>query len=120
MDDEVIVRDTLAASLGEIGYDVIAAAGGAEALAVLQAPGNVDMLVTDLSMPGIGGLAVIQEAQRLRPDLPAILLTGYIGHSAQQVIGGTSDRSFILVRKPVTGPQLSDRIEALLAAQAAG
>jgi signal transduction histidine kinase len=116
VDDEAMVRDTLAASLEEAGYAVTAAADGAEALALLQAPEDLDVLVTDLSMPGISGLMVIEEAQRLRPELPAILLTGYIGHSAQQAIGGTSDRSFILVRKPVTGQQLSDRIEALLAA----
>jgi CheY-like chemotaxis protein len=116
VDDEDMVRDTLVASLEEAGYAVVAAAGGTEALALLEAPGDVDVLVTDLSMPGMGGLAVIQEAQCLRPGLPAILLTGYIGHSAQQAIGGTGDKSFILVRKPITGPQLSDRIEALLAA----
>jgi len=103
VDDEDMVRDTLVASLEEAGYAVVAAAGGTEALALLEAPGDVDVLVTDLSMPGMGGLAVIQEAQRLRPGLPAILLTGYIGHSAQQAIGGTGDRSFILVRKPITG-----------------
>jgi CheY-like chemotaxis protein len=116
VDDEAMVRDTLAASLEDAGYSVIAVAGGAEALALLQTPEDLDILVTDLSMPGMGGLTVIEEAQRLRPGLPAILLTGYIGHSAHMAIGGTPDKSFILVRKPITGPQLSDRIEALLAA----
>jgi hypothetical protein len=47
--------------------------------------------------------------------LPAILLTGYAGHSAHLAVGGMLDKSFILVRKPIAAAQLTDRIEALLA-----
>ncbi len=115
VDDEVMVRDTLAAALEDAGYAVAVADSGEEALALLRTEKHVDVLVTDLSMPGMDGLMVIQEAHRRRPGLPAILLTGYAGHSAQLVVGGMLDRSFTLVRKPIGAAQLSDRIEALLA-----
>jgi CheY-like chemotaxis protein len=110
-----MVKDTLAASLEDDGYVVSVADGGSEALALLQTAAHVDVLVSDLSMPGMSGLTVIQEAQRSRPGLPCILLTGYVGHGAQLAIGGTLDRSLTLVRKPATAAQLADRIEALLA-----
>ena len=115
VDDEIMVRDTLAAALEDAGYAVAVADSGTEALALLRTGEPVDVLVSDLSMPGIDGLMLIQEAQHSRPGLPAILLTGYAGHSAQLAIGGMLHRSFTLVRKPIGAAQLADRIEALLA-----
>jgi CheY-like chemotaxis protein len=76
---------------------------------------TVDVLVTDLSMPGIDGLELIRQAQNYRHGLPAVLLTGYAGHGAQLAIGGSVSGTFALLRKPVTVAQLADRIEALLA-----
>ena len=115
VDDEAMVRETLAASLEAAGYDVLVAADGAQALDLLRSATAVDVLVTDLSMPGIDGLAVIRQAQRARPGLPAVLLTGYAGHGAQLAVGGSVSGTFSLVRKPATAAQLADRIEALLA-----
>lgn len=115
VDDEAVVRNTLAESLEAAGYTVTPAADGAEGLKLLELAMAVDVLVTDLSMPGIDGLAVIRQAQRQRPGLPAVLLTGYAGHGAQLAVGETVSGAFVLVRKPVTAAQLADRIEALLA-----
>ena len=69
VDDEDLVREMLVASLEEAGFVVLAAGNGAEALALLEAGEPVDALVSDLSMPGMGGLALIREAQlrRARP-----------------------------------------------------
>jgi CheY-like chemotaxis protein len=64
------------------------------------------------------GLALIRTARSRRPDLPAILLTGYAGHGAQLAVGGSLNGSFTLMRKPVSEAQLVDRIEALLAVSA--
>jgi CheY-like chemotaxis protein len=115
VDDEATVRETLAEALEDTGYAVLLAAGGAEAIDILKSDAAIDVLVTDLSMPGIDGLAVIRKARTYRPDLPAILLTGYAGHGAQLAVGGSLHGAFTLVRKPVTAAQLADRIEALLA-----
>jgi CheY-like chemotaxis protein len=115
VDDEAMVRETLATSLEDAGYTVLTVADGAEALDLLRSPVLVDILVTDLSMPGIDGLAVIRQAQRERSGLPAVLLTGYAGYGAQLAVGESVSGAFSLVRKPVTAAQLADRIEALLA-----
>ena len=120
VDDEAMVRETLGASLQDLGYVVRLAADGAEALEILGSKISVDVLVTDLSMPGIDGLAVIRRARSLRPDLPAVLLTGYAGHGAQLAVGDSLEGGFVLVRKPATAAQLADRIEALLAISLAG
>lgn len=116
VDDEAMVRGTLAASMEDAGYAVVVSGSGAEALAMLRTSLPVDVLVSDLSMPGMDGIAVIKEARALRPGLPAVLLTGYAGQGAQLAVGAELERSFMLVRKPVTAKQLSDRIETLLAA----
>jgi CheY-like chemotaxis protein len=115
VDDEAAVRETLATALEDAGYGVLAAADGTQALEILASDATVDVLITDLSMPGVDGLTVIRNARRHRPGLPAMLLTGYAGHGAQLAVGGLLNGAFTLVRKPVTATQLADRIEALLA-----
>jgi signal transduction histidine kinase len=120
VDDEAIVRETMAASLEEAGYGVLLAADGVEALDILGSEATVDVLVTNLSMPGIDGLALIRKARRHRPELPAVLLTGYTGHGAQLAVGDSLNGPFALVRKPATAAQLVDRIEVLLAVTLSG
>jgi len=116
VDDEPMVRATLADALQDFGYTVLVAVDGTEALDMLMSRGaEIDVLVTDLSMPGIDGLELIRRAQSHRPGLPAVLLTGYAGHGAQLAIGHSVRGAFSLLRKPVTTAQLADRIETLLA-----
>jgi PAS domain S-box-containing protein len=115
VDDEDLVREVLAEHLEDAGYRVLAASNGSEALALLAAGKAVDVLVTDLAMPGMDGLAVIRAAQERRPGLPAVLLTGYAGDGAALAVGGAVTGRFSLLRKPVSGDHLVDRVRALLA-----
>jgi CheY-like chemotaxis protein len=117
VDDEKHVRDVLATQLEEAGYDVLVAPDGGRALSLIAAGEVVDVLVTDLSMPGMNGLAVIRGAQQHRPGLPAILLTGYAGDSAAMAAAGSLGGSFLLLRKPIPMQDLVDRIKTLLAAE---
>jgi PAS domain S-box-containing protein len=111
VDDDELVRETVLAQLEGGGYHVQTASSGPEALALLDAGVAVDVLVTDLAMPGMNGLATIREVHRRRPGLAAVLLTGYAGDSA--MLGG-DDGSFLLLRKPVHGATLINRIEAAI------
>jgi CheY-like chemotaxis protein len=115
VDDEAMVRDVLAGQLEDAGFDVLLAEDGAGALGLIAAGDAVDILVTDLSMPGMNGLAVIREAQQRRPGLPAILLTGYAGDGAALAAGASLSGAFLLLRKPIPMQDLIDRIHALLA-----
>ncbi len=120
VDDEDPVRDVLAEGLEDRGYHVLQAGSGPAALALIDAGEAVDLLVSDLSMPGMDGVALIGEAQRRRPRLPAILLTGYAGDAATLPADGAPRGAFSLLRKPVGAPQLADRAAALLKAAGPG
>ena len=119
VDDESLVRETIAAFLESENYAVSVAASGAQALARLQAGETVDALVTDLSMPGMDGLALIRAVHDRLPGLPAILLTGYADDGVALAVDGAVTGSFSLLRKPVSALHLVDRIRALLATPAA-
>ncbi len=114
VDDEALVRELTAEGLESAGFSVIPADGGPAALALLDAGEEVDVLVSDLSMPGMDGITVIREAQRRRPGLRAILLTGFAGNAAELAIGGAVSGTFSLLRKPVTAEQLGERVAILL------
>jgi CheY-like chemotaxis protein len=116
VDDDDPLREVLAENLDDRGYDVMAAASGPEALALLAADRAVDALITDLSMPGMDGIALIRAAQQRRPGLPAVLLTGYAGDETALLLGSAISGAYCLARKPITTNDLVDRIEALLAA----
>jgi len=117
VDDDPIVRDVLRLSLEDGGYAVLAAESGLFALSLLDAGEAVDIIVSDLTMPGMDGLELIRGAQARRMNLPAVLLTGYAGDGAALAVGGAISGAFSLLRKPVSGAQLVDRISALLAAR---
>jgi PAS domain S-box-containing protein len=115
VDDEDLVRKAIAENLQDVGYEVHTAANGSEAVAILAGRTAVDVLVTDLSMPGLDGLAVIRAVREFRPGLPALLLTGYAGDAADLSMAGVGGGAFALLRKPVSDLQLVDRVRMLLA-----
>jgi PAS domain S-box-containing protein len=121
VDDDPLVCETLVAQLEAHGHSVLSAHGGEDALSLLATNAPIDILVTDLAMPGMNGLTLIQKAQQVRARLPAILLTGYAEDAAALAVGGAVTGSYSLIRKPVSGAQLADRVAAMLepAAEAA-
>lgn len=76
VDDEVTIRDLLSKTLALAEYDVDLAPDGRAALDRLRVI-PYDLLITDLKMPGVDGLAVIREARRLKADIPVIIITGF-------------------------------------------
>ena len=76
VDDEASIRDLLSKTLALAEYDVDLAPDGRTALERLRVI-PYDLLITDLKMPGVDGLAVIREARRLKTDLPVLIITGY-------------------------------------------
>jgi len=76
VDDEATIRDLLSKTLALAEYDVDLAPDGRSALERLRII-PYDLLITDLKMPGVDGLAVIREARRLKADIPVIIITGF-------------------------------------------
>jgi signal transduction histidine kinase/CheY-like chemotaxis protein len=116
VDDEPVVREVLTAELREAGYDVTESGDGEAALDLLEGGADFDILVTDLALPGMDGVALIRAAQGHQPGLRVILITGYAGDAAALAVGATVSGAFALLRKPVTAAQLTDRVAASLAA----
>ena len=81
VDDEASIRDLLAKTLALADYDVDVAPDGRSALERMRLY-PYDLLIADLKMPGMDGLAVIREAKRYKADLPVIIITGYSTESS--------------------------------------
>jgi CheY-like chemotaxis protein len=116
VDDDDIVRDVTAEVMEATGFVVLQAQSAAAAISLLDANENVDILVSDLSMPDMDGVRLIHEAQRRRPGLPAILLTGFATLAAELAVDGPAGGEFSLLRKPIQGKHLAQRATALLEA----
>ena len=114
VDDDAMVRDVVEAEMQDAGLIVSACASGREALERLDRGEAVDVLVTDLSMPVMDGLTLIREVKRRRPNLPAILLTGFSTNVADIGRDGEFDGPFLLLRKPISGKVIVERVASLL------
>ncbi|MGG5823521.1 response regulator [Falsiroseomonas sp. HW251] len=116
VDDEALVRAITTEGLEAAGCVVDSVGTGAEAIELLDSGEPVDLLITDLSMPGMDGIALIREAQRRRPGLRAILLTGFATDAAELAIGGAIHGTFSLLRKPIEPNVLAERAAVLISA----
>lgn len=113
VDDEPSVRMLLAETLGALGLAVIEAADGAEGLRVLESAARVDMLVSDVGLPGgLNGRQLADRARVLRPGLPVLLITGY---AEAAVLGeGMLETGMEVVTKPFSMAVLGRRVAAVL------
>src|SRR6476620_9847065 len=76
VDDQEMMRDSLAANLVREGHEVIAAGDGAAAVSRLQGQ-RFDLLITDLKMPRMTGIELLAEAKRVRPEMPVVMKTAH-------------------------------------------
>ena len=77
VDDQELIRDSLAATLARDGHEVVAAGDGPAALGRLGSGGRFDLLITDLKMPRMTGIELLQEARRLRPEMLVVMMTAH-------------------------------------------
>ncbi|HEV2602021.1 MAG TPA: PAS domain S-box protein [Microvirga sp.] len=77
VDDEELVRMSTADMLGDLGYEVVEAASGEEALRLVSKGEKFDLLVTDHLMPGINGTDLARAVRSARPGVPILLVSGY-------------------------------------------
>lgn len=78
VEDEALVREVTGIEFEEAGFRVLSAGDGAEALGLIGDDPGIDLLFTDISLPGgIDGWTIAARARDLRPDLPVIYATGY-------------------------------------------
>jgi DNA-binding NtrC family response regulator len=111
-EDEAVARRHLETLLAKEGCRVTAVADGTAALAELER-GAVDLVLTDLRMPGADGLAVLAAARRLHPQAPVILLTAY--GSIPSAVRATRQGAFDYLAKPFTPDELRVTVRNALA-----
>ncbi len=112
VEDDADVREVLKESLAASGWEVTQAADGAAACEVLEQDVPLDILVSDVVMPGaVSGVALVRAAARLRPELPVLLISGY--PSATLAAQGADESELNLLRKPFTHAEFLARMEAV-------
>jgi PAS domain S-box-containing protein len=113
VEDEETVRRFARLVLERHGFRIVEAATGREALSLAAAfDGPIDLLLTDVVMPGIGGPELATQLKTARPGLPVLYMSGY----AEGIVGeaGVLDSSVSLLAKPFTTADLLSRVEGML------
>jgi CheY-like chemotaxis protein len=111
VEDEPDLLETAEALLHDLGYAVIRATDGPSALREIESGRVIDVLVTDLMMPGgVDGAALARAARTVRPDLPVVIASGYLEASAAH----TAVPHAPVVRKPYSIEELSAALRVAL------
>ena len=112
VDDEAIVRESIAHMLGRAGFSVVEAANADEALNRLDSAGPFALMITDLAMPGRSGRELAALAQNRHPDLPVVFMSGYFNEMAAPG-AAKSDDTFL--SKPFSHEQLLHAVRSNVA-----
>jgi len=110
-DDDVALRRVIQFKLKQKDYDVTAVASGKEALAKIKT-GNYDLLLTDMKMPGMSGIELLDSVKSIVPDLEVILITAYAEIS--QAVEAVKLGAFDYITKPFDDDQLFASVEKAL------
>jgi PAS domain S-box-containing protein len=112
-EDEAVVREMVTAALERLGYRVVVASTGEEAVRLIDRLGDeIDLLLSDVVMPGMSGPDLLDRARRTRPDLRAIFMSGYTALS----MGRPIPDGVTLLEKPFTGARLDEVVRETLSA----
>jgi CheY-like chemotaxis protein len=112
VDDDDQIRRVVARLLQKLGYEVIAATNGADALRRVKNGDPVDLLLTDVVMPEMGGSVLAERVRQLRPDLRVLFMSGYTPASMSQ--REMLESGAHVVQKPFTPDVVGRAVRALL------
>jgi DNA-binding NtrC family response regulator len=111
VDDEEGVREVLSDALGTKQRQVLTAASGEEAIEIVKKT-DVDLVLLDLSMPGIDGVETFRELQTIRPGLPVVIVTGY--PDSDLMARALEIGPFTMISKPVDLNQVQKTVERIV------
>jgi CheY-like chemotaxis protein len=98
--------------LEELGYQAIETANGRQAVPILESSRHLDLLISDVGLPGLNGRQLAEIAREQRPELPILFMTGYARQAADQ--GEFLDGGMEIISKPFGIEQLGRRIGEIL------
>jgi signal transduction histidine kinase len=112
IEDHEGLREYSAGVLRELGYRVLEAADGQAGLGLLLERPDVDLLFTDVVLPGLNGRQLADQALELRPDLKVLFTTGYTRNAI--IHDGRLDDGVSLIKKPFTNEGLASKVRKML------
>jgi len=118
LEDEIIVRGIVVEVLEDLGYHAIEAADGPAGLEILRSNRRIDLLVTDIGLPGLNGRQVAEAARLLRPKLKILFMTGYAETAA--MADGFLAPGMEMITKPFAIDSLATRIKSIIESTAPG
>ena len=108
VEDDELVRLGTVDMVRQLGHDVAEAGTGYDAMELLRQRPEIDVLITDLGLPGMSGQELVAAAHKLRPELPILLATGYT--AADLARDPDSGAPFVLLGKPFSSADLQNAL----------
>ena len=112
VEDDPAVRVLVCAVLKELGYAFVEASDANTALPIIESAQRIDLLISDVGLPGMNGRQMAEIGRQLRPDLKVLFITGYAEHAA--VRGGFLDPGMQLITKPFTFDLLTAKVREMI------
>lgn len=114
VEDDNMVRAHVEGQIAALGYRVITATHGAEALDIVRSRSDIDLLFTDVIMPGgMDGCELAEAARKIRPQIAVLYTSGYM--DAAVINKGGSGAEMSILHKPYKGIELAQKLRAVLA-----
>jgi two-component system cell cycle sensor histidine kinase/response regulator CckA len=114
VEDEPPVRSTVRRLLERHGYQVLEAANGHDALSLIAGRGlEIRLVVSDMVMPGMGGIELVRRLRTISPKIPVLLMTGYTEEAIARTGEGPHDE--LIIEKPFSQHTLLEKVRGALA-----
>src|SRR5438132_12027577 len=111
VDDQDVMRDSLAATLARQGHEVVAATDGPGALTRLS-NGRFELMISDLKMPKMSGTELLAEARKIRPEMPVVLMTAFA--TVNTAVEAMKLGAYDYIQKPFDGEEIKLLVERTL------
>jgi PAS domain S-box-containing protein len=112
IEDETVVRGLIVELLRELGYHTLEAIDGPSGLDVLRSKQRIDLLITDIGLPGLNGRQVVDAIRGERPDLKVLFMTGYAENATRSA--GFLEPGMAMITKPFAMDALATRVQDIL------
>nr|WP_252121185.1 MULTISPECIES: ATP-binding protein [Pseudomonas fluorescens group] len=114
VEDDPAVRVLVSAVLKELGYAFVEAGDADTALPIIESEQRIDLMISDVGLPGMNGRQLAEIGRQIRPELKVLFITGYAEHAA--VRGGFLDPGMQLITKPFTFDLLTAKVREMIQA----
>ena len=112
VEDDPAVRVLVSQVLSELGYAFVEAGDADNALPIIESSQRIDLMISDVGLPGMNGRQLAEIGRQIRPDLKVLFITGYAEHAA--VRGGFLDPGMQLITKPFTFDLLTAKVREMI------